>query len=264
MGKDAHGGFIMNDEFFSDETDMTGFEEYQDEIIDIDTVNIHIEKLFADANLPVNIAKIKELAPYLNMTEISERAPWVYKFFEIDWSLGPCGFAFKFDMESKPRTYGFYQLLKYNSILRPIKYVYMPFGMSACPAGFSRDIAQNACAFVEMCMKNLFFMRNLRIHPKAMLGTMLYKYPNEFDTATFGLIESLNRHVYGKTKHEFDVGLPRKQLLTLSESLAVYLICRVIGLKLLQEAGVLEDIKNQVTLSQSHPEKVVIGQEWFV
>ncbi len=243
---------------------MTEFEEYQDEILDVVSVNIHIQKLFADANLSVDIDKIQELVPYLNMTEISKRAPWVYKFFEIDRSLGPCGFAFKFDMGSKPRTYGFYQLLKYDPILRPIKYVYMPFGMSSCPAAFSRDIAQNACAFVEMCMKNLFSIRNLRIHPKATLGTMLYKYPNEFDSATFGLIEVLNRHVYGKTKHEFDVGLPKKQLLTLSESLAVYLVCRVIGLKLLQEAGTLEDIENQIILSQSHPEKVVIGQEWFV
>ena len=254
----------MNDGFFLNGTDMTEFEEYQDEILDVVTVNIHIQKLFADANLSVDIDKIQELAPYLNITEISKRAPWVYKFFEIDQSLGPCGFAFKFDMESKPRTYGFYQLLKYDPILRPIKYVYMPFGMSSCPAAFSRDIAQNACAFVEMCMKNLFLTRNLRIHPKATLGTMLYKYPNEFDSATFGLIEVLNRHVYGKTKHEFDVGLPQKQLLTSSESLAVYLVCRVIGLNLLQEAGTLEDIENQIILSQSHPEKVVIGQEWFV
>lgn len=254
----------MNGGFFPDGTDTTEFEEYQDEMLDVVTVNIHIQKLFADANLPVDIDKIQELAPYLNMTEISKRAPWVYKFFEIDRSLGPCGFVFKFDMESKPRTYGFYQLLKYDPILRPIKYVYMPFGMSSCPAAFSRDIAQNACAFVEMCMKNLFFIRKLRIHPKAPLGTMLYKYPNEFDPATFGLIEALNRHVYGKTKHEFYIGLPKKQLLTLSESLAVYLVCRIIGLKLLQKAGTLEDIENQIILSQSHPEKVVIGQEWFV
>ncbi|MDO8686982.1 MAG: hypothetical protein Q7K41_00155 [Dehalococcoidales bacterium] len=134
-----------------------------DETLDVLTVNIHIQKLFADAKLPVAIDKIQELAPYLNLTEISERTPWVYELFEIDQSLGPCGFAFKFDMESKPRTYGFWQLVKYDPILRPIKYVYMPFGMSVCPAGFSRDIAQNACAFVEMCMKNLLFTRKLRI-----------------------------------------------------------------------------------------------------
>ena len=254
----------MSGGFFSDYSDINEFDEYEDEELDVLTINNDIRGFYADARLSIELETIQELAPFLNSVELSERAPSLEKLYEIDCSLGPCGFDYKLNVASKPRTYSFYQILKYDRILRPIKYVYMPFGMSSYPASFSRDIAQNACAYVEMCMQNLFLTKGLRFNPKAPLGTMLYQYQKEFDTNTFKLIEALNRNVYVKAKHEFSVNLPKKQLLTLSESLASYLVCRVIGLALLKEAGVLEDIINLVKLSKTNPKEIVIGQTWYV
>ncbi len=139
----------------------------------------------------------------------------------------------------------------------------MPVGLTSYPACFSRDIAQNACAHIEECVKNLFSVKGLRIRPKATLGTMTSKYPNEFDSNTLSLINSVNRIIYGRTKHKFDVELPRLQLLSLTESLAVYLVCRILGLRLLQEAGTLTDIVDEINRGRSQ-RGVFIGQDWFI
>ena len=181
----------------------------------------------------------------------------------MDYSLGPGGYALRFNLKTRPETYAFFQLLEYDSIYRPMKYVYMPFGLTSCPACFSRDIAQNACAHVEKCVLNLFKVRSLRISPKAPLGAMTRKYPDEFDPNTLSLINSVNSLIYGKTMHEFEVELPRLQLLSLAESLAVYFVCRVLGLKLLQQAGTLTDIVNEINRGRSQ-EGVFIGMEWFI
>jgi hypothetical protein len=188
--------------------------------------------------------------------------PWVKKLLAMDYSLGPGGYALRFNLETNPKTYAFFQLQKYDSIYRPIKYVYKPFGMTFCPAASSRDIAENACAHVEKCVKNLFMVRNLKIHPKATLGKMVNRYPGEFDSNTLYIINSINDIIYGKTKHEFEVQLPRLQLLSLAESLAVYFVCRVLGLELLQQAGTLNDIVNEINRGRS--QKVFIGMEWAI
>jgi hypothetical protein len=233
------------------------------DIPNVRTIDSNIEKLYMHAGISVSLFKLTELSSYLNILEISDRVPFVYELFEIDKSLGPCGFAPRFDIESKPKTYGFGQLLKYDHILRPIKYVYMPFGMASCPAAFSRDIAQNACAYVEECFQNLLIERNLKIRPKATLGKLLYDYRDEIHQRTFNLIDLLNKYVYGKSKHEFVVELPNNQLFTLSESLAIYFVCRVIGLTLLKDANTLPDIEFLTKLSQTQP-GLVIGQDWYI
>jgi hypothetical protein len=229
----------------------------------VDALDNRIEQLYRKANLPFDIGVILDYAKHLNVLNTSARVPWVYKFLDMDYSLGPGGYALRFHLETEPRTYAFFQLLKYDSIYRPMKYVYMPFGMTSCPACFSRDIAQNACAHVEKCVKNLFSVKGLKIHPKATLGGMIKKYPREFDKDTLDSMNSLNRLIYGKTKHEFEVELPRLQLLSLAESLAVYFVCRVLGLKLLQQAGTLTDIVKEINRGRSQ-EGVFIGMEWFI
>ena len=229
---------------------------------EVETLDSSIEQVCQQANLPFDIKVILGLAKHLNVLPMSERVPWVEKLLEMDYSLGPFGYALRFNLSSNPKTYAFFQLQKYDSIYRPMKYVYKPFGMSFCPAASSREIAESACAHVEKCVKNLFAVRTLKVRPKATLGEMVNKYPQEFDSQTLCLINSINDIVYGKTKHEFEVQLPRLQLLSLAESLAVYFVCRVIGLKLLQQAGTLNDVVSE--LKRSKGEKVFIGMEWAI
>jgi len=232
-------------------------------ISDIDALDSRIEQLYQKANLPFDIKVILDFAKHLNVLQMSDRVPWVIKLLTTDYSLGPGGFALRFNLKTNPKTYTFFQLQKYDSIYRPMKYVYKPFGMTSCPAASSRDIAENACAHVEKCIKNLFFVRNLKTPPKATLGKMANKYPGEFDNNTLDVINKTNEIAYGKTKHEFEVQLPRLQLLSLAESLAVYFVCSVVGLKLLQQAGTLSDIENEINRGRSQ-KGVFLGMEWAI
>jgi len=233
------------------------------EVSGVDAVDTQIANLYRKVSLPFDIAVMLDYARHLNVSEAPARAPWVYKLLDMDYSLGPGGYGLRFNFETKPNTYGFFQLLKYDAIYRPMKYVYMPFGMTPCPACFSRDIAENACAHIHECVKNLFAVRGLKIHPKATLGTALYKYPGEFDSGTYALIKSINQLIYGRTKHKFDVELPRLQLLSLAESLAVYFACRKLGLALLQKAGTLADVVAEIKRGMNG-EKAFIGMTWFI
>lgn len=230
---------------------------------DIDILDNEIEQLYKKANLPFDIKAISDYAKHLNVSQTSDRVPWVYKLLEMDYSLGPGGFALRFNLKTNLNTYAFFQLIKYDQIYRPMKYVYMPFGMAICPSAWSRDIAENACAHVEKCVKNLFEVKNLRMSPKATLGKMANRYPTEFNNNTFDIINSVNDIIYGKTKHQFEVQLPRQQLLSLTESLAVYFVCRVLGLRLLQQAGTLNDIENEIDRGRSQ-KGIYLGMEWAI
>lgn len=231
------------------------------EVGGVTALDSRIEHLYQKAKLPFDIVTIIDYAIHLNVPQTSERVPWIYKLMEMDKALGPGGYALRFRLDSQPKTYAFFQLRKYDSIYRPMKYVYMPFGLTSYPAGFSRDIAERACAHVEKCVLNLFESRGLGIESNATLGKMIYRYPNEFDGDTFGLIKSVNSLIYGKTKHKFDVELPRLQLLSLAESLAFYFVCRVLGLKLLQQAGTMTDILSEIKRGRTE-KGVFIGMEW--
>jgi hypothetical protein len=237
--------------------------EVSAEVSGVDAIDTKIEELYRKGGLPFDIGVVLDYARRLNASKTSGRAPWVYKLLDMDYSLGPGGYALRFKFETEPNTYGFFQLLKYDAIYRPMKYVYKPFGLTSCPASFSRDIAENACAHVHECVKNLFGVRGLKIHPKATLGTALIKHPGAFDPGTYALIDSVNQTVYGKTKHKFDVELPRLQLLSLAESLAVYFVCRKLGLTLLGEAGTLPDVVNEIRRGMNG-ERVFIGMEWGI
>jgi hypothetical protein len=233
------------------------------EVSGIDAVDGKIEELYRKGSLPFDIGVLLDYARHLNISEASKRAQWLYKLLDMDYSLGPGGYGLRFNFKVKPNTYGFFQLLKYDAIYRPMKYVYMPFGMTPCPACFSRDIAENACAHVHECVKNLFGVKGLKIHPRATLGKAISSYPEEFDSDTYELIDSANKVVYGRAKHKFDVELPRLQLLSLAESLAVYFVCRKLGLALLQQAGTLADVVAEIRRG-INGEKAFIGMTWFI
>jgi hypothetical protein len=237
--------------------------EVSAEVSGIDAVDSKIEELYQKSSLPFDIEVLLDYARHLNVSEASKRAPWVYKLLDVDYSLGPSGYTLRFNFKAKPNTFGFFQLLEYDAIYRPMKYVFLPFGLTSCPACFSRQIAEYACAHVHECVKNLFAVKGLKIHPKATLGTALSKYPAEFDAGIYEIIDSTNELVWGRAKHKFDVELPRLQLLSLAESLAVYFVCRKLGLTLLQQAGTLNDIVAEIKRG-INGERVLIGHDWAI
>ena len=110
----------------------------------VEVIDSRIEHLLTQFDFEFDVVTISELAMKLNVSQVRKRAPWVYKLLELDRSIGPGGYTLIF----RRRTFGFGQLLKYDAIYRPMKYVYLPFGLTYCPACWSRDIAENASAHV--------------------------------------------------------------------------------------------------------------------
>lgn len=225
----------------------------------VEVIDSRIEHLLTQFDFEFDVVTISELAMKLNVSQIRKRAPWVYKLLELDRSFGPGGYTLIF----RRRTFGFGQLLKYDAIYRPMKYVYLPFGLTYCPACWSRDIAENACAHVEQCVRLYLTTKNIPVKPKATLGHMLGRNQSEFSLNIFNCIKSLNNFIYGRTKHEFKIELPREQLLSLTESLIVYFVSRILGLTLLRECGVLSDIVDEIERGRTE-EDIFIGQEFFI
>lgn len=227
-------------------------------IIDVNVIDSRVERLYSRFDFPFDIDSISEHAKQLNVPQRRKREPWVYKLLEVDMALGPGGYTLRFGR----RTFGFFHLLKYDAIYRPMKYVYLPFGLTSCPACWSRDIAENASAHVEQCVRLLLVARNIPVKPKATLGYMIGRNAKQFKHDILESIDAINKLIYGRTKHEFKIELPREQLLSLTESLLVYFVCRKIGLELLRDSGVLADIVMEINKGRTQ-RGIFIGQEWF-
>ena len=222
------------------------------------TIDSRIEQLYQRLSVPVSINDVVDLAGNLNTEIIAARVPWVNKLLEIDRSLGVGGFIIDFDVD----RFGIFQLLKYDEIYRPMKYVYLDICDTGHPAAFSRNIAENACAHVEKCLGLYLKIKSgARVppKPKPTLGRILGYSQKFLDSDSSESIRSLNELVYGKTKHKFDVALPRQQLLSLTESLLIYFVSRKIGVHLLTACGAINDVTSEIIRGQTE-ENAYVGQ----
>ena len=83
------------------------------------TLDNRIEKLYLTQHIPMKISEVKQIAMELTQP-VAQRIPIVHKLFAFDMSLGLCGFQ----LEYSDKEFGFSQLLAFDHIFRPIKYVY--------------------------------------------------------------------------------------------------------------------------------------------
>ena len=77
-------------------------------------------------------------------------------------------------------------------------------------------------------------------------------------------IYDLNDLIYGKTKHVFRINQPREQLLSLTESLLIYLASRQICITLLTQCGLHTKIQSELTKAQNGLVGIFIGQSWLI
>jgi hypothetical protein len=224
----------------------------------IDIVDEKIKRLYEQFDLGMEVSNVRQLAEGLNQRQIQHRIPWVKRLLDFDQSIGLCGFVVGYN----ERDFSFHHLLAFDEIFRPIKYVYMNICYTFIPAGFSRDIAENACAHVEQSFR-LFVSVNriFKNKPRDTLGRMLYSNRKLLDKRSdnlFGKISELNELIYGKTKHVFKVEKPREQLHSFTESLMIYFMARKIAVELFImckiDNKILAEIKN----------KAFFGQTWFI
>ncbi|MBM3132338.1 MAG: hypothetical protein FJZ95_04810 [Chloroflexi bacterium] len=100
--------------------------------------------------------------------------------------------------------------------------------------------------------------------PKATLGKLLSLNSDKIGYDLFHKIDTLNKLVYGRTKHDFKIAAPREQLLSLVESLVIYFVSRRIAVELLTECGVANQIADDLRKAENGQDGVFIGQTWSI
>lgn len=118
-------------------------------------------------------------------------------------------------------------------LFRPIQYV-QSYVTGDDLVWDARRIVQDSCLHVENALK---FRCNLDMN--ASLGVLLRQKMvfNSVDTNLLKILRTLNDLVYGAAKHSVEEVNIDAHRFTPADSLAVYLICRWAGVKLLEPTG---------------------------
>jgi hypothetical protein len=216
-------------------------------------VDKQISQLYEQSQVGVDESELLAIADHVNTTDFKSRVPWVDKLLNLDMSLGVGGFIVVFD----GKEFGFFHLVKYNAVYRPIRYVYMDICLTLYPADFSRDQAKNACAHIEKTFHHYLETKGIRVRPRATLGYMLHNYDSSLDSGLVTQIDSVNNLIYGSTKHNYDVDVSKVHLLTLCESLMIYFVARKVCIALLEKCGAMQDVISEIN------KKAFFGQTWL-
>ena len=120
-----------------------------------------------------------------------------------------------------------------RAIFRPIQYVgsYLHHGSLKW---LTRSIVTMSCLHVECGLK-----RRLKIDGRLSIGMILKR--GKARSLDADLVESLwelNEAVYNKAKHSIEHTYADGHMFSITDSLAVYLICRTLGSRILKDSGI--------------------------
>lgn len=130
--------------------------------------------------------------------------------------------------------------IEFRGIFRPLQYIYADL-VDGDLVWTARDIVQNSCLHVEQALKHRF---NIDPHAGGSLGVLLYRTTaarSALDTRFFEILTDLNKTIYGKNKHTIEHVKLDHHDYTPADALAVYLISRWVGVKLLEPTGLFHD-----------------------
>ncbi len=123
--------------------------------------------------------------------------------------------------------------IKYRAIFRGIQYVEMHIG-SVSLEWLARDIVQESCYHVESSLKYRF-----NIEDRWSVGMILSRIRRgSLDNEMVEILWLLNKAVYNKAKHTVEHLDWDSHLFSVADAIAVYLVCRVIGARLLKDSDV--------------------------
>ena len=118
-------------------------------------------------------------------------------------------------------------------IFRPIQYVGMY--LEGYPLEWlTRDIVTMSCLHVENSLK-----RQVKIDDPLSIGMILKRgKARSLDTDLVDVLWELNEAVYNKSKHSIEHTYADGHMFSIADSLAVYLICRALGTRILKDSGI--------------------------
>ena len=118
-------------------------------------------------------------------------------------------------------------------IFRPIQYVGM-YLQSGSLEWLTRNIVTMSCLHVENSLK-----RRLNIEERLSIGMILKRgKARSLDTDLVESLLELNEAVYNKSKHSIEQTYADGHMFSIADSLAVYLICRTLGSRILTDSGI--------------------------
>ena len=118
-------------------------------------------------------------------------------------------------------------------IFRPIQYVgnYLRHGSLEW---LTRSIVTMSCLHVENSLK-----RRLEIDAPLSIGMILKRRKAQsLDVDLAGILSELSQAVYNKSKHSIERTYANGHMFSIADSLAVYLICRTLGSRILKDSGI--------------------------
>ena len=120
-----------------------------------------------------------------------------------------------------------------RDIFRPIQYVGMY--LEGDPLKWlTRTIVTMSCLHVEAGLK-----RRLDIDGRLSIGMMLSRSKAQsLDPDLIEVLWLLNKAVYNKSKHTIERTYAEGHMFSIADSLAVYLICRTLGFRILEDSGI--------------------------
>ena len=118
-------------------------------------------------------------------------------------------------------------------IFRPIQYVGSYLHQRPLE-WLTRSIVTMSCLHVENSLK-----RRLKIDGPLSIG-MILKRSNarSLDADLVGILRELNQAVYNKAKHSIEHTHADGHMFSIADSLAIYLICRTAGSRILKDSGI--------------------------
>ena len=118
-------------------------------------------------------------------------------------------------------------------IFRPIQYVGM-FLLGSPIEWLTRNIVTMSCLHVESTLK-----RRLKIDGSLSIGMILKRgKARSLDADLAEVLWELNEAVYNKSKHSIERTYAEGHMFSIADSLAVYLICRTLGSRILKNSGI--------------------------
>ena len=98
----------------------------------------------------------------------------------------------------------------------------------------TRNIVTMSCLHVENSLK-----RRLNIEERLSIGMILKRgKARSLDTDLVESLLELNEAVYNKSKHSIEQTYADGHMFSIADSLAVYLICRTLGSRILTDSGI--------------------------
>ncbi len=118
-------------------------------------------------------------------------------------------------------------------IFRPIQYV----GMYLCNSSLewlTRNIVTVSCLHVENSLK-----RQLKVDGRLSIGMILKRgKARSLDADLLETLWELNEAVYNPAKHSIELTYADGHMFSIADSLAIYLICRTLGSRILKNSGI--------------------------